>query len=210
MRKATKLSILIVDDYFLSRVGLRQILSGEYREVVFGEAATAAEALTQIRAQLWHLVILAISLPDEDGISVLREIRSRSPNIPVLVLSSHADSYHHARYLKLGASCHVSKHCSRSDLLKAVKNVLVDGLHFNQSAPAGTEIPKSVGLHTNLSNQEYRVLLAVAAGKRTGGVAVELNLSAKTVSTYKRRALNKLGITSTAELVRYVIENRLT
>jgi two-component system invasion response regulator UvrY len=210
MRQTYKLSILIVDDHLLIRLGLRQLLSDEYRDVVFGESGTAEEALLQVKAQMWDLVVLAISLPDADGFSVLRDVHARCPQTAVLVLSTYADSLHNARSLQLGASGYVSKSACRSDLLKAVRRVLDGHEHLTESVRQGVDIPRSAALHANLSAQEYTVLLALAAGSRTGKLAAELNLSGKTVSTYKRRVLNKLGLESTADLVRYVIDNHIS
>ena len=210
MRQADKLSILIVDDHLLIRLGLKQILSHEFRDVVFGEAGTAKEALAQVAAQPWHLVILDISLPDDDGFSVLPEICARRPQAAVLMLSMYADPFYAARSLQLGASGYISKSPGRSDLLKAVRSVLDGKKYFSESVLRGVDEPGPAALHTSLSAQEYKVLLALAAGKRAGEVAAELNLSAKTVSTYKRRVLNKLGIESTAGLVHYVIDHKLS
>jgi DNA-binding NarL/FixJ family response regulator len=154
-------------------------------------------------------VILDVSLPDDDdGFSVLREICARPPQAAVLVLGMHPDSQYAARCLQLGAAGYISKSFGRSDLLKAVGDVLDGKKHFSESVEARSQ--RSAGLHADLSAQEYKVLLALAAGRRTGEVAAELNLSAKTVSTYKRRVLNKLSLESTAGLVRYVIDHRLS
>ena len=211
MRQEHKLSILIVDDHLLIRLGLKQVLGHEFRDAVFGEAETAEEVLARIKAQPWHLVILDVSLPDDDdGFSVLREICARRPQAAVLVLGMHPDSQYAARCLQLGAAGYISKSSGRSDLLKAVGDVLDGKKHFSESVRREARSQRSAGLHADLSAQEYKVLLALAAGRRTGEVAAELNLSAKTVSTYKRRVLNKLGLESTAGLVRYVIDHKLS
>jgi two-component system invasion response regulator UvrY len=211
MRQPDKLSILIVDDHLLTRLGLKQLLGNEFRNVVFGEGETAAQALAQIKAQPWRLVILDVSLPDdEDALSVLREVRARRPQTPVLVLGAGSPSQDATRSLQLGASGYISKSSGRFDLLKAVSNVLDGKKHFSESVRREARSQKPAALHANLSAQEYKVLLALAAGRRTGEVASDLNLSAKTVSTYKRRILNKLGLESTAALVRYVIDHKLS
>jgi len=211
MRQALKLSILIVDDHLLIRLGLKLVLGQEFRDVVFGEAETAEDALARIKEQPWHLVILDVGLPDvNDGFSVLRELCALRPQATVLVLGMHPDSQDAARCLQLGAAGYISKSSGRSDLLKAVGNVLDGKRHFSESVRRGARSQRSAALHADLSAQEYKVLLALAAGTRTGEVAAELNVSAKTVSTYKRRILNKLGIKSTAGLVRYVIEHKLS
>ena len=186
------------------------MLSQEFRDLAFGEARTAEEALTQIKSRPWRLVILDIGLPDKDGFFVLQEIRTRRPEAAVLMLSMHADSLYAARSLQLGAAGYVSKSSGRSTLLRAVKSVLEGKTYFSESIRRGVDSAKSIARHANLSAQESKVLLALAAGRRTGGIAAELNLSAKTVSTYKRRVLNKLGLTSTAGLVRYVIDHQLS
>ena len=211
MRQAHKLSLLIVDDHLLIRLGLKQVLGQEFRDVVFGEAETAGEALAQIKVHPWRLVILDVSLPDDDdAFSVLREVCARQPQAAVLVLGMQPDSQYAARSLQLGASGYISKSSGRSNLLKAVGDVLGGKRHFSESVRREVRSLKPAAAHADLSAQEYKVLLALAAGGRTGEVAAELNLSAKTVSTYKRRVLNKLGIGSTADLVRYVIDNKLS
>ena len=211
MRQPDKLSILIVDDHLLIRLGLKQMLGHEFRNVVFGEVETAAQALAQIKAQPWRLVILDVSLPDdEDALSVLREVRARRPQTAVLVLGAGSPSQDATRCLQLGASGYISKSSGRSDLLKAVADVLDGKKHFSESVRREARSLGPAALHADLSAQEYKVLLALAAGRRTGEVASDLNLSAKTVSTYKRRILNKLGLESTASLVRYVIDHKLS
>jgi len=206
--RQNKLPILIVDDHLLIRQGLKQVLGIEFRDVVFGEAGTAEAALAQVKAQPWSLVILDVSLPDNDGLFVLREIRACRPETAVLILSMDSDSRYAARSLELGATGYVSKSSGRSDLLKAVRSALDGKKHFSQSIRQGAY--SNPALHENLSAQEWRVLLALAAGRRTCEIAAELNLSGKTVSTYRRRVLNKLGLKSTADLVRYVIEHKLS
>ena len=172
---------------------------------------TAAAALAQINPHAWRLVILDVSLPDDDdGFSVLREICARPPQAAVLVLGMHPDSQYAARCLQLGAAGYISKSFGRSDLLKAVGDVLDGKKHFSESVRRETRSLGPAALHADLSAQEYKVLLALAAGRRTGEVASELNLGAKTVSTYKRRILNKLGLASTADLVRFVIDRKLS
>lgn len=204
-----KLSILIVDDHLLLRQGLKQVLGHEFRDLAFGEAQTSDEAIAQIHLQPWRLVILDIGLPDKDGFFVLQEVRARRPETPVLMLSMHADSLYAARSLRLGAAGYVSKSSGRATLLKAVKTVLEGKQYLSESIRRGIGNPKSVALHADLSLQECKVMLLIAAGRRTGEIAAELNLSAKTVSTYKRRVLNKLGLRSTSDLVRYVITHKL-
>jgi len=203
-------SILIVDDHLLIRYGLRQMLSHEYRGLVIGEAKSAEEAeIWLAKRPSWDLVILALALPGQDGFYVLQEIRHRYVSTRVLVLTMHADPHYALRARQMGASGYVCKSASRGDLLKAVKSVLAGKEYFGDFSSRGT-VSEIVPRHACLSTREYAVMLAFAEGKRASEIASELNLSAKTVSTYKRRLLNKLELHSTADLVRYVIDQRLS
>lgn len=209
MRQSDKLAILIVDDHLLVRQGLKQVLSQEFRDVVIGEAATAEEALARVKSRPWHLVILDVSLPDGDGFSVLPEMCALSPRTAVLMLSMHTDSVYASRSLQLGAAGYVSKTSSRSELVKAVKNGLDGKKDFGSILKPVDNLAGTTNLHEVLSAQEYKVLLALAAGQRPGEIAADWNMSSKTISTYKRRALDKLGLKTTADAVRYVIEHKL-
>jgi DNA-binding NarL/FixJ family response regulator len=155
-------------------------------------------------------VILDIGLPDKDGFFVLQEIRTHRPETVTLMLSMNPDSLYALRSLQLGAAGYVSKSSSRSDLVKAIRTVLDGKQYFSESIRQGVDNPRSVAPHTDLSAQECKVMLAIAVGKRAGEIAAELGVSDKTISTYKRRVLNKLGLKSTSDLVRYVIENKLS
>jgi DNA-binding NarL/FixJ family response regulator len=210
MHPAHRLRILIVDDHLLVRQGLKQLLNDEYRDIVFGEAESAEEALAQIKAQPWRLVILDVGLPNADGFSVLREIRTHRPQALVLMLSLHADSLYATRSLQLGAMGYISKSSSRSELLKAVRSVLDGRKYYSESVWREVNKAGSVPKNADLSVQESKVLLALAEGRRIGEVAADLKLSPKTVSTYKRRILDKLALQSTADLVRYVIDHKLS
>jgi DNA-binding NarL/FixJ family response regulator len=202
-------SVLIVDDHLLVRQGLKLMLSQEFRDLVFGEAKNNDEAALRLAKRSWDLVILDIALPGKDGFHVLQEIRRRHPSMRVLVLSMHADPQYAVRAQQLGASGYVSKNAGRAELLRAFKAVLAGKEYFEALPSAGTSA-ETVSGHAALSARENSVMLAFAAGKRPGEIAADLNLSAKTISTYKRRVLDKLELHSTAELVRYVIDHGLS
>jgi two-component system, NarL family, invasion response regulator UvrY len=201
-------SVLIVDDQLLVRQGLKQVLGQQYRDMVIGEARNCEEAFAGIANRPWDLVILAISLPGKDGFYGLQEIRQRHPATRVLVLSLHADARYAARAKQLGACGYVSKSAGRGELLKALKRVLAGRKYFEKFwAPADGDdaLPKSA----KLSAREYRVMLALAAGRRPFEIAADLNLNIRTISTYKRRLLDKLQLESAAALVRYVSDRDL-
>jgi len=188
-------SILIIDSQLLVRHGLRQVLDQEYRGVVFGEAADTSAALAQLAKRAWDLLILDVA--GEDSFRLLAEIRKRDPLARVLLFTD-AGSQHILRAQSNGASGCVSRSAGRPDLLRAINAVLPD---------PNTSVTER---HHLLSPREYRVMLALASGKRVSAVAAELDLSAKTVSTYKFRVLNKMRLDSVADLVRYMIDHGLT
>jgi DNA-binding NarL/FixJ family response regulator len=202
-------SVLVVDDHLLIRYGLKQMLSQEYRGLVFGGARNSDEAAVRLARQPWDLVILAIALPSNDGFYVLEEIRRRHPSTRVLMLSRHADPQFAVRARQLGASGYVGKNAGRADLLRAVKSVLAGKQYFRDLPSPGT-VAETASTRAALSTREHGVMLALAAGKSPGEIAAELNLSVKTIATYKGRILNKLALHSTAGLVHYVIDHRLS
>jgi len=196
----------------LVRAGLKQVLAEEYRSIVFGEAPTAAQASVQIGKHQWDVAILDVDVNSSgnDRFYILQETVRRWPSLRVLALGSDEDSGWVTRALQIGAAGCVWKNVGRSELVKAVKNVVagrayLDPLPAKMSSPP-SQIPNG---HASLSAREHKVLLAVAAGRRTGEIAAEWNLSIKTVSTYKRRVLDKLDLKSTADLVRYAIKARI-
>jgi two-component system, NarL family, invasion response regulator UvrY len=206
------LKTLIFHPQVLVRAGLKQVLAEEFRSIVFGEADTAAQALAQIGRHQWDVAILDADGTDsrKDRFYVLQQTVRRRPSLRVLALGSDADFGWVTRALQIGATGCVWKDVGRSELAKAFKNVVggracLDPMPAKMS-PASSQISNG---HAGLSARERKVLLAVAAGKRTGEIAAEWNLSAKTVSTYKRRLLDKLDLKSTADLVRYVITGRI-
>lgn len=203
-------SVLIVDDSVLVRLGLKELIAQEYRQAVLGESRTGSEALVLVTKQRWDLVILDISLPDRDAFSLLEEILSNPSGVPprVLMLGIHSDPFSAARALQLGASGYVSLSADRRDLLEAIKTVLAGRKFFQKPFPRGAT-SKNDALRANLSAREYEVLLALARGKQAGVIASELKLSGQTISTFKRRILNKLQLSSTADLIRYAIEHKL-
>lgn len=201
------LSILIIDDHAVVRQGLRHMLGQEFRDLVFGEARTAAEALAALAKRSWSLVVLDIALADTEGFELLQQIRSLYPDRKVLVFSVHFEPEYATRAKRLGADGFVSKSASRADLIKAVRKVLDGGAYFR---PPVSVVEPAPAPPPDLSVREQRVLLALAAGRHIGTIATDMTISIKTVSTYKHRIFNKLGLTSTADLVRYAIDHHLT
>jgi two-component system, NarL family, invasion response regulator UvrY len=207
------ITILIVDDHDIVREGLRQIVSETADIVVGSEARTGAEAVEQVRNGRWDAVVLDLNLPDRSGLDVLADIRAIAPTLPVLILSMHQELSYAARALKSGALGYVSKNSAREHLVNAIRRVargerfltpdLAEGLAFDLIRP-GRE-----ATHHGLSGREFQVLCMIAAGKPPRAIALESNVSVKTIGTHRARLLLKMGLKNNAEIVQYAIANDL-
>jgi two-component system invasion response regulator UvrY len=203
-------SVLIVDDNLLARHGLRHLLGQEHRGLVFGEAKTGEEAAAHLARRPWDVVVIEVSIPGHDGFQMLQEVRRSYPSTRVVILSPQGNPEHAFRARQLQASGYVGKNSLRAELLKAFRSVLEGKEHFVDTSYNGSGAWAMAGpLRPPLSGRERDVLLACVAGKRVGEIAADLNLSIKTVSTYKRRILNKLQLKSVADLVRHAIDHKL-
>jgi two-component system, NarL family, invasion response regulator UvrY len=206
------MKILLVDDHAIFREGLKRILSDEFEAAIFGEAGNATEALEQVWKNKWDLVLLDITMHGRTGLDVLKEIRSSVSNLPVLVLSGHPEEQYAVRVLRAGAAGYLTKESASRDLSSAVRKLLSGGKYISASLAEqlATEIQSPQGdPHEKLSNREYQVMLLIAAGKVPKEIGNELSLSAKTVSTYRSRILEKLKLRNNAEIMRYVVERKL-
>lgn len=205
--------VLIADDHPVVRQGLKQIL-GEVREmVVAGEAINGQEALDKVRAEAWDVVVLDISMPDHSGLDILKQLRSERPKLPVLVLSMYSEDQYAMRVLKAGASGYLTKDSAPNELVKAIRKVVTGGRYVSPflAEKLAFEIgaDSSKPPHETLSDREFQVLGLLAAGKSVKEIAAELSLSVKTVSTYRARLLQKMNLTTNAELIHYAIQNHL-
>ena len=199
--------ILIVDDHAILRRGLKEILEREFRDVSIGGAGTAEQALTQLDSEKWDLVILDITMPGRSGVDVLRNLKALRPKLPVLVLSMHPEDQYGKRVLKAGASGYMNKESAPEELIKAVRKLLSGGRYVSPTLAEtlAVDLGRDDGTpaHERLSDREFEVLRKMASGKTVGQIAQELHLSVPTVSTYRARILEKMGMSNTAELIRY-------
>lgn len=201
---------LIVDDHEVFRHGLKQILSEEFGELTCGEAGDAEEMLALLEKRGWDIVILDIGIPGKNGIEVLKQIRRTHPRLRILVLSMYSEDQYAARALGLGALGYVTKGQPRAELVSAIRKVMAGETHISVPSRGKKDATARGSLHHEvLSQRELKVMLALAAGKRLTDIAAEMNLSIKTVSTYKRRILDKMNLKVNADLTRYAIQHGL-
>ena len=205
--------VLIVDDHAMVRRGLRALLSDEFRGATFGEAADATQAVEQLRKNEWDVALLDITLPGKSGLDLLKELKAEWPRLPVLVLSGHKEEHFAVRVLKAGAGGYMTKESAPEELAKAVRKVLAGGRYVSpalaEKLALGVNKDLTRNLHETLSDREYDVMSRIASGKTVTEIAGELSLSAKTISTYRARVLEKLGVKNSAEIVQYAIRNGL-
>jgi two-component system, NarL family, invasion response regulator UvrY len=206
-------SVLIADDHAMMRRGLRHYLEQDRSIEAIGETATGAETLQLLCEGHWDLVILDINLPDRSGIDLLRQIRSDHPNTRVLVLSGFAEKQYAIASLRGGASGYLAKDEAPEELMRAVHTVLA-GRRF-VTATLGEMLlttldePSDQPLHAALSQREFQILCKLAVGRSVSEIAQELSLSAKTVSTYRARVLEKMHLSTNADLTTYALRNAL-
>jgi len=205
--------ILVADDHPIVRQGLKQIIADSPDMVVAGEASNGQEVLEQVWKNEYDVVLLDLSMPVISGLDTLKQLKSQKPELIILVLSIHPEEQYAVRVLTAGASGYVTKDSAAEELIAAIRAVS-SGKKYVSSSLAQKLASKLGGaavkpLYEILSDREYSVLRLIAAGRTKIGIAEELSLSPKTVSTYRSRILNKLGLKTDAELVRHAIENRL-
>jgi len=208
--------ILIIDDHVVVRKGLIQLLTILLEPAVeFEEASTGAEGIDMVCKGEYHLVLLDISLPGRNGLDVLGQIRQLQPKLPVLVLSMYPDEQYAVRALRAGASGYLTKASAAEELKGAIENALrgqkyVTPLQATLLADAISDNYDTTGLHNLLSDREYQFICMLSSGMTMTQIAQELNLSVKTISSYRSRVLEKLRMKTNAEVINYCITNKLT
>jgi len=210
VRVAT-LGILLVDDHAIVREGLKRMLEVTASDWQVFEAGDGFGALERLRAGGIDIAIVDVSMPGMGGLEFLRRARLEFPALRVLMLSMHAEEQYAMRAFKAGAKGYVTKDCAPRELVAAVRKVASGGAYVStglaeqmvQSLSGGLDAPR----HSALSDRELDILRRLAAGRRPTDIANDLHLSIKTVSTYKRRILERLQLPSTAALIRYAMEH---
>jgi two-component system, NarL family, invasion response regulator UvrY len=203
----------IVDDHAIVRAGLRQLLSDEVDFRVTAEASNGREALEIARGDEVDVLLMDLSMPDHGGVDALAAIRARRPDLPVLILSGFPEAHYATTLLRQGASGYLNKDCDPAEIATAIRTV-ARGRRYITPAVAelladGLAGDAERAPHESLSERELQVFLRLAGGETVGHIAEAMHLSVKTVSTYRSRVLDKLGLKSNSELTYYALKNGL-
>ena len=201
--------ILVADDHKIVRDGLKRILAGAADLQVAAEAANGDEALALVKAGEFDLAMIDMSMPGLAGMDLIKRLKIEKPKLRILVLSMHGEQQYAARALKAGASGYLNKDSAAESLLGAIRKIAAGGVHISEAAAATLLQAGGKSAHQALSDREFEVLRLLAEGLGPTEIGEKLHLSVKTVSTHKARILDKLGLGSTAELVRYALDNKL-
>jgi two-component system invasion response regulator UvrY len=203
--------VLLVDDHEVVRRGLRAILDDRFAGIEVAEAGSGDEALAAL-SRPFDAVILDLSMPGRSGLDLLSEIKHRYPRLPVLILSLHGEEQFAVRALRAGAAGYLTKSAAPEQLITAFERIVRGGRYISETV--AERLAASAGgdqgaPHDRLSQREFEVMRGIASGETVGELAERMHLSAKTVSTYRARLLDKMGMASNAELTRYAIQNGL-
>lgn len=205
--------VFIADDHTLMREGLKQILAGSGDMTVAGEAGDGLQVLAALPSGEWDILLLDMSMPGRSGVELIKQIKSEKPRLPILVLSMHKEDEYAVRTIRAGASGYLCKDSASLQLLSAIRKVTAGG-HFISPEIAsdlafGLIMQDDRPLHTLLSDREFQIFRLLAAGGGITEMAQGLNLSVKTVSTYKTRILQKMQMSNPTELIRYALKHNL-
>ena len=206
--------IVIADDHTILREGLKQLLASAEGIEVVGEAVDGYQVLERVRNDEFDLLLLDLSMPGKSGMELIKQVKSERPRLRILVLSMHGEQQYAVRAIRAGASGYLTKESAATQLVAAIRKVAAGGAFISPEVAeqlALGAMPQAKGPpHAALSDREYEVFQLLVAGRTVTDIAHQLNLSVKTVSTHKARLLEKMGMTSEADLVRYAIAHHLT
>jgi two-component system, NarL family, invasion response regulator UvrY len=205
--------ILLVDDHNIVRQGLRNLIALESDLEVAGEASSGVEALKLVRNNNYDVVVLDISMPDKNGVDTLHDLKHISPDLPVLILSGYAEEQYALNLIRSGCKGYLSKDADSEEIIKAIRTI-AGGKRYISAELAelmSNELshPSEKLLHETLSDREFQVFFKLAGGLSPTEIANELNISIKTVSTYRTRILEKMSLKTNADLTYYAIKNEL-
>jgi len=207
------IKIGIVDDHAIVRAGLKQFLSEMVDMRVVGEAASGREAIDLVRTTEMDVIIMDLSMPGQSGIDALAMIRAKAPDVGILILSGYPEEQYAVNLIKQGASGYLNKECEPMEIVNAIRTIALGRRYISPSVAEliAQQLDRKDGsaAHDLLSEREFQVFLKLAKGETAGEIANALSLSVKTVSTYRTRLMEKMGLTSNSDLTYYALKNKL-
>ena len=206
-------NVLLVDDHSIVRQGLKNLIALEGDLTVTGEASSGLEAIKLVRANKYDIVVLDISMPDKNGVDTLHDLKHVAPDLPVLMLSGYAEAQYALNLIRNGCKGYLSKDADSDEIIKAIRTI-ANGKRYISAELAELmseqlSHPSEKQLHEMLSDREFQVFFKLASGLSPTEIGVELNISVKTVSTYRSRILEKMSLKTNADLTYYAIKNGL-
>ncbi len=207
------IKLLIADDHTIVRKGLKQLIQTAKDMSVVDEASSASEAIDKIRQSRYDVIVTDITMPGMNGLDLLKILRKEKPDLPVLVLSMHPEEQYAVRCFKSGAAGYLTKDSAPNELIDAIRKANKGGKYVSvalaEKLALALDMDTDKMPHETLSDREFQVLKLIASGKTIKDIADEMNLSSKTVSTYRTRILEKTRMNSNSELTHYAIKNDL-
>ena len=205
--------LVLADDHTIVREGLKQLLGAAGDLQVVGEAQDGHEVIERIRALDFDVLLLDMSMPGKSGIELIRQVHAEKPKLRILVLSMHEEHQYAVRAIRAGAAGYLTKESASRQLVEAIRKVAAGGAFISSEVAqqlALGAMPGATGpLHASLSDREFQIFQLIAGGKSVSDIAGQLNLSVKTVSTHKANVLQKMNMSTQAELIRYALTHRL-
>ncbi len=203
----------IVDDHAIVRAGLKQFLSEMVDLRVVGEAASGREAIDLVRTTEMDVMIMDLSMPGQSGIDALAMIRAKAPDVGILILSGYPEEQYAVNLIRQGASGYLNKECEPMEIVNAIRTIALGRRYISPSVAEliAQQLNRKEGsaAHDLLSEREFQVFLKLAKGETAGDIASALSLSVKTVSTYRTRLMEKMGLASNSDLTYYALKNKL-
>ena len=207
------IKVFVADDHAIVRQGLKQIVADIDDIEVVGEAGSGRETLDLLSTQDCDIVLLDITMPDKSGIEILKDLEKLRPELKVLMLTMHPEEQYAIRALRAGACGYLTKESVPAELVSAIRKVASGSRYISETLAIKLAdllvTPTEEPLHQRLSDREFQIMLMIASGKKLNEIANTLLLARTTISTYRHRILRKMKMSSSVEIARYAIENRL-
>ncbi len=205
--------IVVADDHTIVREGLKQLLTAAGDLEVVAEAQNGHEVIERVRALEFDVLLLDMSMPGKSGIELIKQVHGEKPKLRILVLSMHEEHQYAVRAIRAGAAGYLTKEGASSQLVQAIRKVAGGGAYISSAVAeqlALGAMPDAKGPpHASLSDREFQIFRMIAEGKSVSDIAERLNLSVKTVSTHKANILQKMNMSTQAELIKYALTHRL-